>query len=1211
MRNLVLLCLALILFGAALTFFVDEPGETVSEAAETVSGAAGTVADAAEGALDSAQEALGLDSEDTDESETSGSAAAGAATNRDPVAASGSNSASAEASRLLVFSKTEGFRHASIKDGKKALLQLGEEHSVRVDTTEDASMFTEGTLKDYDAVIFLSTTGDVLDDQQQDAFMRYIQAGGGYVGVHAAADTEYDWPWYGRLVGGYFDGHPGPDNVREGVLTVVDSTHKATQHLPTTWTREDEWYDYRALFPAARALLTIDEHSYRDSSEVRWDVHPIAWYHDYDGGRAFYTGLGHTEASYTEPEFLGHLWGGIQHVLDSAEGIDYTRASVLPEENRFVQTVFDQNLNEPMELDLLPDGRILFIERRGDLHVHDPKTSTTKTIATLDVHTEHEDGLLGLALDPNYAENHWVYLFNSPPGDEPKQHVSRFVLKDDQLDLESEKVLLEIPVQRDECCHSGGGLEFDHHGNLYISVGDNTNPFASDGFAPIDERDGRKPWDAQRSSANTDDLRGKILRIHPEDDGTYSIPEGNLFAEDGSEGRPEIYVMGNRNPFRTSIDSKTGYLYWGEVGPDARENSTERGPKGHDEVNQARQAGNFGWPLFVGNNKAYHEFDFADSLAGEAFSPQAPVNASMNNTGAKQLPPAQPAFIWYPYDVSPEFPLVGSGGRNAMAGPVYHAADYQDSGRNFPAYYDGKLFIYDWIRSWIMAVEMDENGNFKEMEQVMPSTAFHNPMDMLFGPDGALYLLEYGSGWFSQNLDARLSRIDFVSGNRQPVARIEADSTVGATPLAVRFSAAESMDFDGDDLQYAWSFDGSGTVQSTEKEPTFTFEKPGVYKPTLTVTDPDGETSEASVDVLAGNAVPRLALNLDGNRTFFWDDEKLPYTVTVTDVEDGKLGDGIDSSRVRLSFDYLAEGYDLTSIAQGHEALMMASSATIGKELMAGSDCQACHKVDATSVGPSFTAVAEKYAEEEDAVPYLIEKIIKGGSGVWGEVAMAAHPQLKPEEAEKMVAYILSVGKTEEPDTTGRQPLKGTLALDQHAGQGEEGRYVLTASYTDQGAGDLGALTAREIVALRHPRVQAETSSGTSEGTITYTVPESTPGVEKPFDVLVGPSGGYAYFAGIDLTDVGAITALVGLVPDMTSGGVIEVHLDAPDGPAIGAFDVAMRSNKAGFHEYTARLQPTKGTHDLYFTFVGESGGDAPVAAVDWFRFHHQGEQLP
>ena len=135
--------------------------------------------------------------------------------------------------------------------------------------------------------------------------------------------------------------------------------------------------------------------------------------------------------------------------------------------------------------------------------------------------------------------------------------------------MESERVLLEIPVQREQCCHVGGSLEFGPEGNLFVSIGDNTNPFASDGFNPIDEREGRKAWDAQGSAANTMDLRGKILRITPEDDGTYSIPEGNLFADGAMEGRPEIYVMGNRNPFRIAIDDRTGYLYWGEIGPDA------------------------------------------------------------------------------------------------------------------------------------------------------------------------------------------------------------------------------------------------------------------------------------------------------------------------------------------------------------------------------------------------------------------------------------------------------------------------------------------------------------------------------------------------------------------------------------------------------------------------------------------------------------------
>ena len=164
-------------------------------------------------------------------------------------------------------------------------------------------------------------------------------------------------------------------------------------------------------------------------------------------------------------------------------------------------------------------------------------------------------------------------------------------MKGDSLDMKSEKVLLEIPVQRDQCCHTAGSIAFDAHGNLFLSTGDNTNPFTPTGYAPIDERAGRGPWDAQKSSANTNDLRGKILRIHPEPNGTYTIPEGNLFAKGTPKTRPEIYTMGHRNPYRISVDKHTGFLYWGDVGPDAPADSADRGPAGHDEVNQARKRG--------------------------------------------------------------------------------------------------------------------------------------------------------------------------------------------------------------------------------------------------------------------------------------------------------------------------------------------------------------------------------------------------------------------------------------------------------------------------------------------------------------------------------------------------------------------------------------------------------------------------------------------
>ena len=212
--------------------------------------------------------------------------------------------------KILVFTKTEGFYHSSILAGVQAIQRLGQEKSVSVDTTSDAEFFSLRNLKKYDAVVFLNTTGDVLNDRQQDSFQRYISRGGGFVGIHAAADTEYDWPWYNQLVGAYFLSHPQQQQAR---LFVRDSLHPATRHLSTVWPRWDEWYNYKSIQPHIKVLIALDESSYIGGTNGSF--HPISWCHEFNGGRAFYTGLGHTDASYTDPIFLQHLWGGITYAM--------------------------------------------------------------------------------------------------------------------------------------------------------------------------------------------------------------------------------------------------------------------------------------------------------------------------------------------------------------------------------------------------------------------------------------------------------------------------------------------------------------------------------------------------------------------------------------------------------------------------------------------------------------------------------------------------------------------------------------------------------------------------------------------------------------------------------------------------------------------------------------------------------------------------------
>lgn len=213
---------------------------------------------------------------------------------------------------ILIFSKTAEFRHDSIPAAQAALRQLAAEHRWRADFTEDATLFTYERLTRYDAVIFLLTTGDVLNTQQEAAFERYIRAGGGFVGVHSASDTEYGWAWYGSLIGGHNNQQNKHSSVVSATIHVEDHTHPSTAGLPDRWTRTDEWYNFATNpRPQVHVLMTVDEATY--SGGTMGADHPIAWYHEYDGGRAWYTALGHTAESYREPLFLAHLWGGVEY----------------------------------------------------------------------------------------------------------------------------------------------------------------------------------------------------------------------------------------------------------------------------------------------------------------------------------------------------------------------------------------------------------------------------------------------------------------------------------------------------------------------------------------------------------------------------------------------------------------------------------------------------------------------------------------------------------------------------------------------------------------------------------------------------------------------------------------------------------------------------------------------------------------------------------
>ncbi|MFF5217139.1 ThuA domain-containing protein [Micromonospora sp. NPDC000442] len=828
--------------------------------------------------------------------------------------------AAADDFSVLVFSKTAGFRHASIPTGIAAIQELGAEHGFTVDTTEDGAAFTDANLAQYRAVIWLSTTGDVLTADQQAAFERYIQAGGGYAGIHAASDTEYSWSWYGELVGAYFNSHPANQTA---TVKVEDPAHPSTAHLPERWSRFDEWYNYRTNpRGAVHVLATLDETSYSAGSGAMGHDHPIAWCQDYDGGRAWYTGGGHTDESYAEPEFRTHLLGGIRTAA-GIEGAD-CGASLTAS---FEKVTLDSNTSNPMELDIAPDGRVFYIERDGRVQIVKPDTGNTVTAIDLDVFTGNEDGLIGIRLDPDFATNNWVYLYYAPNDGVARNVLSRFTVSGDSIDAATEQVVLQVDTQRNTCCHAGGTMTFDSAGNLYLATGDNTNPFSSDAYTPIDERPGRADYDAQRTSGNTNDLRGKVIRIHPEDDGTYTIPEGNLFPPGTEQTRPEIYAMGFRNPFRIGIDPATDTLYVADYGPDAASDNPDRGPEGLVEWNIVAEPGNYGWPYCTGTNEAYNDYQFPSGPSGPKFDCAAVVNNSPNNTGLTNLPPAIPATVDYGYGGDPRYPEIGGGGA-PMGGPVYRYDADLDSNRKWPAYYDGKALLGEWNQSKMYTMQVTEDGkDLVDINQLLTGMSFIRPMDFEFGPDGAMYLIEWGSGFGGNNDNSGVYRIDYIAGDRAPIAVASAEPTSGQAPLTVAFSSAGSRDPDGGTLGYAWTFGDGGT--STEANPTHTYAEAGNYTAQLTVTNPKGRTAVANVPITVGNTAPTVTIEFPPDGGFFdWGDQ-VKYTIKVTDPEDEEIDCADVQLQVLLGHDEHAHpleqhtgctGTVQTQLAAGHGA---------------------------------------------------------------------------------------------------------------------------------------------------------------------------------------------------------------------------------------------------------------------------------------------------
>jgi PKD repeat protein/glucose/arabinose dehydrogenase len=1058
--------------------------------------------------------------------------------------------------------------------GIRAIEGLGERYRFTVRATDRTDDFDAYHLKKYRTVVFLNTSTRTLTAAQQAAFESYFHDGGGFVGIHSAIETDPGWQFLTDVLG---TRAAGKSAVAPATVEVADRVHPASATLPEYWSRTDAFYNFTGnVRGVSHVLATVDEKTYAGGT-MGYD-HPVMWCKDYKGGRSFYTGLGETAAAFTDAAVQRSLGGAIDWAAGNGSGD--CGATVLA---NYQMTVIaaPPNLGEPIEFDVLPDGRVIQTARTGEVRLHDPDAGTTTVVGTIPVYNHDEDGLYGGAVDKNFATDHWVYLYYAPPLSTPLTNaptsstdphawdvyngynqLSRFKLVETptpHLDLASEQQILRVDTNRGACCHVAGEIRFDSRGNLWMTTGDDTPAGSgnSGGFAPFNDEPTVTPTatcpdpcynapyvDARRSALNTNDLRGKLLRITVRADGSYTIPTGNLFPPGTPQARPEIYAMGFRNPFRLNLD-KNDVAYVTDYSPDARAPQVFRGPAGTGRLEIVRHPANYGWPLCVSPTLPYYKWNFAaGTTQGSTFEcgnpAHGPENTSRFNTGRTATPPLTAPNLWYSYNdnanppqgtpcaayyttdppgTCPQlFPELLTGGVGPHGAAPY---DYDPGNPNpakFPAYYDKAIFYGEFTRDFLREIRLDAKGQIFQINELLncgdvsANRAVRPficdaPMDMRWGPDGDFYLMSYGDGFFRANPDALLVKFSYVKGTRAPIARLAATPTNGIAPLTVNFSSEGSNDPDpGDSISYAWDFTNDGTVDSTEPNPSFTYTANGVYTAKLTVTDSSGKTATASTTIEVGNTAPTVTIASPVDGGFFTWGDQIPWTVTVTDPEDGP----VDCSRVSVSF---ALGHDNHGHGEGTQT---------------------------------------------------------GCSGVL---------QTDPADASHASGYLYG---------------------------------GLTASYTDLGANGQPPLTTIDQHVLQQKRQQPDYATDQS-GTSTAVTTDPTGGDLNR--TSLDPGDWVAVNRVVNLRNMDSLTFRVAGGSAATAGtpqAAVEVRLDAPDGPVLTTVTINATTANTDYASQTFPISDPGGTHRLYLVFRSVPGGPtANLFNLNWIEFGGTGVGTP
>ncbi len=772
---------------------------------------------------------------------------------------------SAEPIRVLMLTSTYGYRHEGAIEAAKPLMEsLEQTTEFAFDITEDVDELNRENLQNYDLLFFNNTTGNLpVTEEQKQAVLDFMREGKGFVGAHAAADTWYNWtPYREMLGGGLFQGHPWTRSVG---ITIEDTENPAVSHFGGGFYLRDEIYVLDAN-PRwnSRVLMSLDMQSVgieQGPATADRNDYPISWIRNFNGGRVFYTKLGHFAEVWQTPMYLEHLLTGMRMAAGRVDA-DFSG-------HREQETVAPDVWPDDIAVD--ERGNVWIAELQGKVHRYDASTGQTEQIAQVNTTdpTKIEHGLYGIEVDPNFYDGEpYVYLYYA----EPETFINtlyRYEYRNGELDMSTEEVILRVPTEPN-CCHQAGDIEWGPEGKLYLSTGDTgmseTRPtweITQEELESFMERHNLEDYhwsrlvDSERSAQNLQDLRGKILRINK--DGT--IPKDNPFY--GQAGvRWEIYAYGFRNPYRFKVD-ENGDIYTGVVGPD--EVVT------YDEYNLSSDGGeNHGWPRALGR-LFYNEWT-ADMM--ENYTPP----------------------LWeYTYE---------GGGRSATVGPLYES----DGEYAFPAAFQDKVFVFDWSRRWIKWVDVEERIFQNDVESdvkeetysvEIPTERFTNiktfdvlditaPISMEQAPDGSIYLAEF-DGFWNAGPNAEVSRYRWIDGNQAPIVELSVDRHSGQAPVTVEFEGGRSYDPNADGVTYNWSF-GDG-VTSTEPNPTHTYESEGTYRAELVVTDEEGLASEPkTVEITVGNTAPSVRIvSPESGVLLEPTDTPLAVEAEVSDPEQGAL----------------------------------------------------------------------------------------------------------------------------------------------------------------------------------------------------------------------------------------------------------------------------------------------------------------------------------